>query len=304
MTARGILFAVSDNLRFSSPPRSVPPTLIIANAFNLVAQIGWAVFGFGMIFFWAFVGNADLSFLNFRGPFGETSGQITKVERTGASENKRSIYANYYTYSIAGQHLILSPIDLTSPADAAEWERMAMDLRPWRTEFFNSFVAQIQPPERPAQILELGSGPGFLALHLLSRMPNISMALLDFSAAMHALSRARLGSLATRVTFVEKSFKEPDWPANLGPFDFVVTNQTVHELRHKRYARALHEQVRDVLVPDGAYLVCDHYVGADGMDNEELYMTVDEQRESLLLAGFTQVTEIKCKRGMVLHRAA
>lgn len=196
-----------------------------------------------------------------------------------------------------------TPIDFLRPDHAVEWERTAMELRPWRLEFFDAFAAQIAAAKRPARVLELGSGPGFLAHHLLSRVPEIDLVLLDFSAAMHELARARLGAFASRVAFFERSFKEPGWPAGLGRFDFVVTNQAVHELRHKRWARALHEGVRRVLAPDGAYLVCDHYVGEGGMTDRALYMTIDEQREAFLAAGFTDVTEVARIRGMVLHRA-
>jgi SAM-dependent methyltransferase len=196
-----------------------------------------------------------------------------------------------------------SPIDLTTPSDAAEWERTAMPKRPWRLEFFDSFAAHI-PADRRARVLELGSGPGFLAQHLLSRLPTISMVLLDFSAAMHALAKERLGYLVNRATFLERSFKEPDWSLGLGPFDVVVTHQAVHELRHKRHAGVLHRQVRSLLSPAGQYLLCDHHVGLDGMSNRELYMSIEEQRDSLLSAGFTEVLELKRKGGLVLHSAA
>lgn len=43
----------------------------------------------------------------------------------------------------------------------------------------------------------------------------------------------------------------------------------------------------------------DLQAAADG-----LYMTVDEQRQALLAAGFMQVNELLRLRGMVLHRAA
>ena len=91
------------SLRFSAPPRRVPLSLRLVNLFNGWSQIGWAVFGFGMIFFWAFGGNADFSFLTFRNPEGRTTGRITRVEGTGASENHQSISANHYEYSVAGQ---------------------------------------------------------------------------------------------------------------------------------------------------------------------------------------------------------
>lgn len=197
-----------------------------------------------------------------------------------------------------------SPIDLRRMGDALEWERTAPLKRPWRTEFFQRFSDEIAS-QKPSivQVLELGSGPGFLAEHLLQSNPAIELTLLDFSPAMHQLASTRLGPLSVRARLLERSFKEEHWMEGLGPFDCVVTNQAVHELRHKRHAATLHAQVHQILSPNGIYLVCDHFVGAGGMSNEDLYMTIEEQKEALLGAGYKSVREILVKGGLVLHRA-
>lgn len=196
-----------------------------------------------------------------------------------------------------------SPIDLRSPIDAAEWERTAMEKRPWRQEFFDAFAEQIGLVADHADVLELGSGPGFLAAHILDKLPQSRLHLLDFSEAMHALAHARLVSHAGQVDFVVRSFREPSWHAGLGAYDCVITNQAVHELRHKRYAPELHRTVKSLLRRNGTYLVCDHYAGDDGMKNHELYMTIEEQRAALRDAGYLTVEQLLCKSGLVLHRA-
>ena len=198
-----------------------------------------------------------------------------------------------------------SPIDLQDMATAREWAASALSKRPWRTEFFEAFSALIanSSPGHPHRVLELGSGPGFLAEHLLRSHATISYVALDFSAAMHKLAAERLGGLASRVQFVERSFREPDWTQALGDFDFVVTHQAVHELRHKRHATALHAQVKPLLLRGGHYLVCDHFCGEGGMSNDQLYMSVTEQRQALLSAGFATVEQVLLKSGLVLHNA-
>ena len=90
-------------LRFSAPPRRVPLSLSVVNLLNGWAQIGWAIFGFGMLFFWSFAGNVDLSFINFRNSSGRAVGKVTRVEETHASEGHQAIRANHYEYSVAGQ---------------------------------------------------------------------------------------------------------------------------------------------------------------------------------------------------------
>lgn len=197
-----------------------------------------------------------------------------------------------------------SPIDLRVIGEATEWESTALLKRPWRTEFFAEFAAAIKAtPNSVNRILELGSGPGFLADFLLQALPTITYVALDFSPAMHQLAFKRLGELNSRIIFVERRFKEPAWSQGLGLFEVIATNQAVHELRHKHYARALHSQAKELLVEGGKYLVCDHYVGDGGMKNDQLYMTVTEQREALIGAGFSRVEQLLLKGGLVLHSA-
>jgi predicted methyltransferase len=106
-----------------------------------------------------------------------------------------------------------------------------------------------------------------------------------------------------RAGFVDANVKDPTWPDSLPRVDAVVINQAVHELRHKRYAAALHRQVNTILRPGGSYLVCDHFCGPGGMNNDQLFMSVDEQRLAIESAGYASVRQVLLKGGMVLHHA-
>ena len=197
-----------------------------------------------------------------------------------------------------------SPIDLRLMDDAREWAATAMSKRPWRVHFFQQFVNELRALDgAPLRVLELGSGPGFLAQRILEAIPSIGYTMLDFSPAMHELARERLGPLMQHVRPVVADFKGEGWAEDLGKFDAVVTTQAVHELRHKKHARALHRTVRSLLSPQGRYLVCDHYAGGEGMANTALFMTVEEQRDCLEAAQFGVVTNVLEMRGLVLHRA-
>jgi hypothetical protein len=90
-------------MHLASAPRRVPLSLQVVNFFNGFSQIGWALFGFGMIFFWVFVSSADFSFLTFRGPHQTVEGHVTGVENTNASENEQPVQAHHYEYSVAGR---------------------------------------------------------------------------------------------------------------------------------------------------------------------------------------------------------
>jgi SAM-dependent methyltransferase len=196
-----------------------------------------------------------------------------------------------------------TPIDFRDAVDAAEWERTA-HARPGRAEMFEAFGRELRRLDNDnLSVLDLGSGPGFLAAYLLGIVANLEVTLLDFSAAMHELARARLGLHGNQVRFVHRNFRDAQWPLGLGPFDVVVTNQAVHELRHKRYAPALHASVRQILKPGGVYLVNDHYFGDGGLQNEQLYMTEAEQQAALLDAGFSKAERVAAFGSMVMHRA-
>ena len=74
--------------------------ILFGGAFN---QIGWLIFGFALIFFWAFALNADLNFIWFAAvEKGQTRGVITESISTNAAENHSYIYANHYTFRAQG----------------------------------------------------------------------------------------------------------------------------------------------------------------------------------------------------------
>ena len=174
--------------------------------------------------------------------------------------------------------------------------------RPERTSFFEEFARRLRETGA-RRVLELGSGPGFLASHLRSSVPQAQLTLLDFSPAMHELARERLGAGVHGVNFLTRSFRDLDWAAGLTSFDAVVTMQAVHELRHKRHASVLHAAVRETLSKGGLYLVCDHFAGEGGMKNSELFMSAEEQELALRAAGFTEVERGLQLGTLVLHQA-
>ena len=80
--------------------RKIPITtkcsLLFGGFFN---QFGWLFFGFGLIFFWVFAMNTDLSFLHFTGKIITVEGIATDSFETGASENDISVFENHYKFT-------------------------------------------------------------------------------------------------------------------------------------------------------------------------------------------------------------
>ncbi len=190
---------------------------------------------------------------------------------------------------------------------ALAWAEAAGRLRPWRPLIFDQFVSAVHEARLPAaRILELGSGPGLLAEHVLDRCPSVACyTLLDFSAAMLAQSRRRLDRHGARTHFVHADFKSESWPTEVArPVDLVLSMQAVHELRHKRHAPRLYAQVRSLLSPAAALVVCDHLPdGARTPRHRVLYMTIAEHLAVLTNAGYRDAEVLWSGHAMALYRA-
>ena len=191
-------------------------------------------------------------------------------------------------------------------AEAAAWADAAIQKRPWRPMIFDMFVAAVAESDLLApRILELGSGPGFLAEHVLDRCPSVARyTLLDFAKPMLSLSEQRLGLHAARTHFVQADFKSESWPSRVaGPFDFVFSLQAVHELRHKRHAPRLYAQLRALLSPGAQLVVCDHLPeSAPTPRHRRLYMTTSENLAELANAGFSDAKLLWSEHKMALYR--
>ena len=192
--------------------------------------------------------------------------------------------------------------DWDSATEAAAWAEAADRARPWRAEIRDHIAARIATLAPRARVLELGSGPGLLAQRVLQRCPHLeAFTLMDFSEPMLALSRERLSAFPA-ASFVRASFKSEDWTHHVeGRFDCVVSMQAIHELRHKRYARRLYEQVYQVLAVPGFFLVCDHTPFDDSPRSIALYMTEQEQQQALADARFSNVHVELAVNGLTLY---
>jgi SAM-dependent methyltransferase len=195
-----------------------------------------------------------------------------------------------------------SPINFHDPAQARAWMERTVRNRPWRPEFFRAFsIALNNHSSRASRVLELGSGPGQLAISILKSCHISQYVALDFSTAMHDLAREQLGPLITKVKFIQRDFRKPEWNLMLGRFDAVVTLQAAHEIRHQDRLPDLLRRTRQCLKTGGLFLYCDHYRGS--LKNPVLYLERQRQPETLREAGFVNVKRILDKGGMALYGA-
>jgi cyclopropane fatty-acyl-phospholipid synthase-like methyltransferase len=195
-----------------------------------------------------------------------------------------------------------SPIDFHDLAQARSWEAETTRNRPYRPQFFAAFAEILNAHfERPLTLLELGSGPGHLAEHLLSHCGIGRYVALDFSLAMHQIAEKRLSSFSNKPQFMLRDFRTADWGEGLGLFDAVVTLQAAHETRHKRHLPLLLARARQCIAPQGLLLYCDHYAGEG--KHPDLFLAAEEQPRALQEEGFIQIHKQLDIAGMALFSA-
>jgi SAM-dependent methyltransferase len=172
----------------------------------------------------------------------------------------------------------------------AEWAATANDA-PHRTAMFDAFVGELDAlaaatPGGGLRILELGSGPGYLAEQICSRVPVARYTGLDVSAPMHAIAAARLSQWKALVDLIEVDYRVPGWEHVItGGHDAMVTLQAVHELRRAYLIPGLYRSALTRLRPGGVAIVAD-IVNVVGEEPKPHQLTTEEHLRALAEAGF------------------
>jgi L-threonylcarbamoyladenylate synthase len=110
------------------------------------------------------------------------------------------------------------------------------------------------------RILELGTGTGLTAEHLLARHPDAALLGIDTSPEMLAVARGRLP--AGRVELREARIEEP---LPEGPYDLVASALCIHHLDEGQKAQ-LFQRVARILAPGGRFAFADVVVPEDPAD--------------------------------------
>jgi SAM-dependent methyltransferase len=159
--------------------------------------------------------------------------------------------------------------DLPAPDAAAardwidRWDRQQEVYMPDREERFTALIDAVEAGAgRPDPlVLDLGCGPGSLAVRLLSRLPAATVVAVDADPVTLALGRAGYASVPG-LRFVDQDLREPGWATRLGleagrPVDAVVSTTALHWLSAAQL-RALYVTLAGLLRPGGLLLDGDH----------------------------------------------
>jgi SAM-dependent methyltransferase len=146
------------------------------------------------------------------------------------------------------------------------WETQQQVYMPDREERFTAILDAVEEVAgRPDPlILDLGSGPGSLAIRLIRRMPSATVVALDADPLLLELGRSAWRDVSG-LRFADADFRTADWSAALGlerrP-DAAVSTTALHWLTQSALI-ALYAELGRLLRPGGLFLNGDHLRGGD-----------------------------------------
>jgi SAM-dependent methyltransferase len=143
----------------------------------------------------------------------------------------------------------------------SRWDAQQEWYMPDREERFTVLLDAVEAGTGRADpvVLDLGCGPGSLAVRLLDRMPAARVVAVDADPLLLALGRVAYGGRAG-LRFAEQDLRNPGWAAALGleaPADAAVSTTALHWLDPPQL-RAMYAELATVLRPGGLMLDGDH----------------------------------------------
>ncbi len=159
-----------------------------------------------------------------------------------------------------------------------------------RLQLFDLILDQINRLEKDrAHVLELGTGPGYMARHILERNDQITFEALDFSDVFMDVARETLGALASRVTFTNADLMTQDWPEKLSTQpDAVISTWALHDLGGPQPIAKVYARCFETL-PPGGLMANGDFIKPEGTDwaFEAGRFEIDRHLEFLRTAGFS-----------------
>ncbi|MGF1742434.1 class I SAM-dependent methyltransferase [Vibrio profundum] len=187
---------------------------------------------------------------------------------------------------------------------AREWEAKMVKNGYYREHFFQEFSEHLNTLfDRPISLLEVGSGPGHLALNILRYNQIAQYTLLDLSESMHRIAKEHLADYRSRLQFRTASFLDGAAFKPTEEFDVAVCMQSIHEVRDKTLAASIYRNIWESIKPDGYLLVCDFICGGQGMHDTSVFMTKLEQSQALIEGGFKSAKLLSTYEGLTLYCA-
>jgi SAM-dependent methyltransferase len=142
------------------------------------------------------------------------------------------------------------------------WDRQQEESLPDREDRFTALIDAVQEGTGRADpvVLDIGCGPGSLAVRLLGRLPRATVIAIDADPVSLTLGQAAYSDLPG-LRFVDLDLRIPGWSAALGlarPADAAVSTTALHWLPEPDL-RAMYAELAAILKPGGLLLNGDHF---------------------------------------------
>jgi len=132
---------------------------------------------------------------------------------------------------------------------------------PFATEQIEIMLRVIEARGEPVErFVDLGCGSGVLTQALLSRYPQATGTLVDFSEPMLKAARTQLSDHASRLRFVTEDFGATAWLRSVSdqaPFDVIMSAYAIHHQPDAR-KRELYAEILNLLKPGGFFINVEH----------------------------------------------
>jgi SAM-dependent methyltransferase len=142
------------------------------------------------------------------------------------------------------------------------WDRQQEYYIPEREERFTALIDAVEEGTGHPDplVLDLGCGPGSLAVRLLDRLPKATVVAVDGDPVLLAMGRAAYGDRAG-LRFADLDMRTPGWTDKLDldrPLDAAVSTTALHWLPEPEL-REMYAAVAGLLRPGGLLLNGDHF---------------------------------------------
>ncbi len=164
-----------------------------------------------------------------------------------------------------------------------------------RLQLFDMILDQVNALGKEApHVVELGTGPGYMARHILERHAAMTYEALDFSEVFFDVARETIGDLVPRVTFTNADLMDQAWPQKLSRQpDAIISTWALHDLGGRDPVADVYARCYETL-PVGGVLVNGDFIKPDGTswDYEPGRFEIDIHLDFLRNAGFSDPKSI------------
>jgi SAM-dependent methyltransferase len=142
------------------------------------------------------------------------------------------------------------------------WDRQQEEMLPDREDRFTALIDAVEEGTgRPDPlVLDIGCGPGSLAIRLLDRLPGVTVIGIDADPVSLTLGQAAYQD-RSGLRLIDLDLRVPGWSGQLGlsrPADAAVSTTALHWLPEQDL-RAMYAELATVLRPGGLVLNGDHF---------------------------------------------